>query len=288
MFMVFAVFFSEQASLKEYSFIPLPNWHKLINVLLLVEQCSLVLYLGRVSGTLSRDLGEAMFGLNLVLVLVFQEKDSVHGMVGINYSLIPLLINNGYMFYSNCVSLAASRDNIEPPAFMKDHKPTVNRSKVAKSVLWFFVSIAGYLMMARMNQGLNLNSSSEMFIFSIYETVFMVATALNFFYSWQTYSEPASLALDDPHRGKQPEVLSVPLRDILDEMLQDVQAKFRAFYQSRPVQFILGMLAPLISSTEKFTGRGGILTNGFKQSDQSNHDYAMVKKMNYDSGDDDE
>ena len=119
MFMVLAVFFSEQASLKQYSFIPLPNWHKLINVLLLVEQCSLVLYLGRVSGTLSRDLGEAMFGLNLILVLVLQEKDSVHGMVGINYSLIPLIINNGYMFYSNCRQLA-SRDNIEPPSFIKD------------------------------------------------------------------------------------------------------------------------------------------------------------------------
>lgn len=132
-----------------------------------------------------------MFGLNLILVLVFQEKDSVNGMVGINYSLIPLIINNGYMFYSNCRSLA-SKDEIEPPSFMKDKIPVANRPMIVKSVIWFFISIAGYLMMARMNQGLNLKSSSEMFIFSIYETIFMVSTALNFFYSWQTYSEPAS------------------------------------------------------------------------------------------------
>ena len=85
--------------MKDYSFIPLKNWHKLINVILLLEQCSLVLYLGRVSNTISKEIGETMFGLNLIMILVFQEKDSVHG--EIKYSIIPLLINNGYMVYSN-------------------------------------------------------------------------------------------------------------------------------------------------------------------------------------------
>ena len=36
-FMIFAHFLSEQKSLQVYSFIPLQNWHKLINVLLLIE-----------------------------------------------------------------------------------------------------------------------------------------------------------------------------------------------------------------------------------------------------------
>ena len=87
----------------------------------------------------------------------------------------------------------------------------------------------------------------------------------------------------------------MPLRDIADEILQDVQAKFRTIWQSRLVQFILAQLQPLVNSTERFTGRGGILTNGFKyqdgaKKDDDNVDYKPVNKdnLNYDSGDDDE
>jgi hypothetical protein len=40
-----------------------------------------------------------MFGANLIMILVFQEKDQVHG--EIYYSVIPLLFNNAYMLYSN-------------------------------------------------------------------------------------------------------------------------------------------------------------------------------------------
>jgi hypothetical protein len=49
MAMILTHFLSEQQCLKAYSFIPLSNWHKLINTSLLIEQCSVVLYLGRVS-----------------------------------------------------------------------------------------------------------------------------------------------------------------------------------------------------------------------------------------------
>jgi hypothetical protein len=70
MFMIFAHFFSEQQSLKPYAFIPLRNWHKLINVVLLIEQCSLVLYLGRRSQTISKEMEGFMFGINLVMILV--------------------------------------------------------------------------------------------------------------------------------------------------------------------------------------------------------------------------
>jgi len=44
-----------------------------------------------------------LFGLNLILILVFQEKDSVHG--EIKYSVIPLAINNCYMVLTNLTSL---------------------------------------------------------------------------------------------------------------------------------------------------------------------------------------
>jgi len=38
------------------------------------------------------------------------------------------------------------------------------------------------------NQGLHLRSSQEMFVFSAWETLFMVSMAMSYFYSWQTYS----------------------------------------------------------------------------------------------------
>lgn len=48
---------------------------------------------------MTKEVGEMLFGLNLVLILILQEKDAVHG--EIKWSVIPMLINNGYMAYSN-------------------------------------------------------------------------------------------------------------------------------------------------------------------------------------------
>lgn len=48
---------------------------------------------------MTREVGEMLFGVNLVLILILQEKDAVHG--EIKYSIAPMLINNGYMVYSN-------------------------------------------------------------------------------------------------------------------------------------------------------------------------------------------
>jgi hypothetical protein len=57
------------------------------------------MYLGRVSNSITKEFEEGVFGVNLILILVFQEKDSVHG--EIKYSLIPILLNNLYMLYNN-------------------------------------------------------------------------------------------------------------------------------------------------------------------------------------------
>lgn len=92
-------FMAEQKSLMAYSFIPLRNWHKLVNIFLLIEQCSLVLYLG----ALHEDTENCLFGINLILILVLQEKDEVHG--EIKYSMIPLCLNNLYLFATNYKSL---------------------------------------------------------------------------------------------------------------------------------------------------------------------------------------
>ena len=63
----------------------------------------MVLYLGRVNGNISADTEQSMFGMNIILVLVMQEKDAVRG--EIFYSLIPIILNNGYVIYSNFTSL---------------------------------------------------------------------------------------------------------------------------------------------------------------------------------------
>jgi len=47
---------------------------------------------------------QTLFGINLILILIFQEKDSIKG--EIKYSVIPLALNNIYMFVTNFKSLA--------------------------------------------------------------------------------------------------------------------------------------------------------------------------------------
>ena len=81
--------------------------------------------------------------------------------------------------------------------------PLVNRPKVYKSIFWFGVSIFGYTMMEKYNQGLELQSSQEMFCFSACETLFLLSMAMSYFYSWQTYS------FDET------EVVAVDMRDVM-------------------------------------------------------------------------
>mmetsp|Transcript_8341 Transcript_8341/g.13953 ORF Transcript_8341/g.13953 Transcript_8341/m.13953 type:complete len:257 (+) Transcript_8341:321-1091(+) len=194
MLMIIAHFFAEQQSLKAISFIPLPNWHKLINVLLLIEQCSCVLYLGRVSGTISPEYEAGMFGVNLIMILVLQEKDQVHG--EIKYSIIPLAINNLYMLFCNLQQLRefASYSSQPTAPTPGERSSKVNQVKVHYSIFWYFVSIAAYFMMESYHQGLKLESSKQMFQFSLCETTFMVSMAMSFFFSWQTYSLNEPLA----------------------------------------------------------------------------------------------
>jgi hypothetical protein len=97
-----AHFLSEQKTFADYCFIPLANWHKLINIFLLIEQCSLVLYLGG----LSKDTEQTLFGINVFLILITQEKDASTG--EIKYSVIPLVLNNAYLFFSNLRGLTSS------------------------------------------------------------------------------------------------------------------------------------------------------------------------------------
>lgn len=100
MALTFAHFMCELQTFRDWCFIPLESWHKLLNVFLLIEQCSLVLYLGG----LSKEVENTLFGINLILILITQEKDSSTG--EIKYSIIPLVVNNLYLFLTNLNSLA--------------------------------------------------------------------------------------------------------------------------------------------------------------------------------------
>ena len=77
-----------------------------MNIFLLIEQCSLVLYLG----SLSKEVENTLFGINLILILVLQEKDEVKG--EIKYSLLPLIINNTYLFLANMTSYFGPNVNL--------------------------------------------------------------------------------------------------------------------------------------------------------------------------------
>lgn len=172
MVLTLAHFLSEQKSLQPYSFIPLSNWHKLINVFLLLEQCSLVLYIGG----LTPDAQNVLFGLNLLLILVLQEKDSVHG--EIKYSVIPLALNNLFLFATNFTNIFSSARTPSKTS------QVVNRQKVGYGMVWYAGSLFGYALMEKFEQGLNIKSSEEMFIFTAAETLFMVSMALCYFYTW--------------------------------------------------------------------------------------------------------
>ena len=58
-----------------------------------------MLFLGTLSGTLTEDIEASLFGINLLLILIMQERDSVNG--EIKWSVIPLVINNTYMLSTN-------------------------------------------------------------------------------------------------------------------------------------------------------------------------------------------
>jgi hypothetical protein len=186
-----------------------------------------------------------MFGLNLVLILIMQEKDSVFG--EIKYSLIPIFLNNGYVVYSNYSSVKA----------MIETNTTVHQKACIYSVGFYILSWVGYAMMDQYQQGLYLQSSKEMFIFAVWETLFLTSMALGFFYSWQTYSK-----MED-------EVEEVALREVWADSVEGLKRCLDTLCMSRPIQIIMYALQPILDKLEKMTGPGGYLgsnSHGLNQS----------------------
>ena len=72
---------------------------------------------------------------------------------------------------------------------MIEGEKLVNPTFVVYSIGYYVLSWVGYYWMSRYNQGLDLQSSKEMFTYCIFESIFQISMALGFFYSWQTYSK---------------------------------------------------------------------------------------------------
>jgi len=110
--------------------------------------------------------------------------------------------------------------------------------------------------MEKFNQGLNLQTSQEMFLFSICETVFMVSMAMSNFYSWQTYSGGY-----DPNSKEDQELIPVGFRQVFAESLIKFQAKWKEMCSSNLCVKMQQVCDPVFSQLEQFTGRGGLVLN---------------------------
>lgn len=72
--------------------------------------------------------------------------------------------------------------------------------------------MVGYYLMEQYNQGLDLQTSKEMFQFAICEALFMVSMGFSYFFSWQVYSDPNY----SQHVAQKPEVIAVDLKEVFD------------------------------------------------------------------------
>ena len=79
----------------EYVFLPTDSWHKLANVFMLIEYCSLIIYLSR----LSKELTGYTLAFGICIIIVLQEKDSF----SYQYALIPLIFNNLVLICSSAL-----------------------------------------------------------------------------------------------------------------------------------------------------------------------------------------
>ena len=105
-----------------------------------------------------------------------------------------------------------------------------------------------------------------MFIYSIWESVFLVSMALGFFYSWQTYCKIEG------------EVEQLKLREVVKNTREDFAVFYDKLCMSQTLNKLMYWLAPLLEKLEHLTGRGGNLRyNG-------SYDYLRAKKNDPEEG----
>jgi len=155
-FMVYRANLAFQIELTGLLFLQGDSWHKLSNVFMLIEYCSLIVYLARIP---ENKAGYCLaFGISIIIIM--QEKDSYH----YQYALIPLIFNNLMLICAN---------------IFLDHPDTYNWQNVKYGGLWYLISCVGFV----------CTCSEELNYYFLFDDLFIISTAFSLFYSWQTYTE---------------------------------------------------------------------------------------------------
>ena len=139
----------------DYVFLPADSWHKLSNVFMLIEYCSLIVYLSRIP----KEKAGYFIAVGTGIIIILQEKDSF----SYQYALVPLIFNNLVLICSN---------------FIFDNPGSYNRSMVMYGALWYVISCVGFV----------LTFSEALDYYFVFDDLFMVATSFSLFYSWQSYN----------------------------------------------------------------------------------------------------
>lgn len=152
----FFVYRTSLAYSSEIFFLEGDSWHKLSNIFLLIEYCSLIVYLARVPPKFT---GYCL-ALGISIIVIFQEKDSFN----YKYALGPLIFNN-------IVFISAS--------YLLDHPEDYNMENIRYGGYWYGASFFMFIgtMMERIDY------------YFVFDDLFLACTCLSLFYSWQTYTD---------------------------------------------------------------------------------------------------
>ena len=140
---------SEDAA--QYVFLPADSWHKLSNIFMLIEYCSVIIYLSKIP----KEREGYFFAMGTAIVIILQEKDSFTYM----YALIPLIFNNLILICSSAFLESAG---------------SFNTQMVVHGALWYVISCVGFV----------FTFSETLDYYFLFDDLFMVSTAFSLFYSW--------------------------------------------------------------------------------------------------------
>ena len=143
----------------EFVFLTTDSWHKLANIFILIEYCSLIIFLARVP----KDLVGYFLAFGIIIIVTLQEKDSF----SYQYALIPLIFNNLLLICSSVIY---------------DKPGSFNPEMVLYGAIWYAVSCIGFL----------LTFSERLDYYFVFDDLFMISTAFSMFYSWQSFRVPAT------------------------------------------------------------------------------------------------
>ena len=144
----------ESEAAAQYVFLPADSWHKLSNIFMLIEYCSVIIFLARIP----KEKEGYLLAMGTAIVIILQEKDSFTYM----YALIPLIFNNLILICSSMIFESAG---------------SFNTQMVVHGALWYVISCIGFV----------FTFSETLDYYFLFDDLFMVSTAFSLFYSWQSY-----------------------------------------------------------------------------------------------------